>query len=122
MINADTLEVEVSSVGTLEGDAYQNISLEGEINTDSLETEISTAETIEGEVSSNNTIEGEVNNINVVYIEITYYNNSYNKPKINGVELLGNKTLDELDIQVKGDYPEEMLTNSDIEALIKNFV
>ena len=34
----------------------------------------------------------------------TNYNNLLNKPQINGVELSGNKTLDSLGIQAKGDY------------------
>lgn len=34
----------------------------------------------------------------------TNYTDLENKPKINNVELTGNKTLDELGIQAKGDY------------------
>ena len=50
------------------------------------------------------------------------YNRLINKPQINSVELIGNKSLDELDIQVKGDYPDEALTNNEIEELLNNFV
>lgn len=32
------------------------------------------------------------------------YNQLTNKPQINNIELVGNKTLDELGIQAKGDY------------------
>lgn len=40
------------------------------------------------------------------------YNNLENKPKINGVEVVGNKTLDDLGIQPKGEYAK----TSDIPA------
>ena len=50
------------------------------------------------------------------------YNRLVNKPQINSVELIGNKSLDELDIQVKGDYPDMPLSNNEIEELLNNFV
>lgn len=40
-----------------------------------------------------------------------------NLPKINDVELKGNKTLDDLDIQQKGDYPNTRVTNAEIDSL-----
>jgi hypothetical protein len=46
------------------------------------------------------------------------YNLLENKPKINDVVLQGDKTLDELGVQPKGDYADEILTNSEIEALL----
>lgn len=49
------------------------------------------------------------------------YNRLVNKPQINSVELIGNKSLDELDIQVKGDYPDMPLSNNEIEELLNNF-
>lgn len=49
------------------------------------------------------------------------YNNLYNKPSINNIELMGNRSLDDLDIQIKGNYPDEALTNQDIENILKNF-
>lgn len=49
------------------------------------------------------------------------YNRLINKPQINSVELIGNKSLDELDIQVKGDYPDMPLSNNEIEELLNNF-
>lgn len=45
-----------------------------------------------------------------------------NKPKINDVELIGNKTLEELDIQPKGDYLAETLTNLEIEEIFKRLI
>lgn len=50
------------------------------------------------------------------------YNKLDNKPLINNIELINNKTLDELNIQVKGDYPDVAITNSEIEDLLNNFV
>ncbi len=41
-----------------------------------------------------------------------------NKPKINGVELEGNMTSDDLGIQPAGDYPEETLDYNDIDEII----
>ena len=47
------------------------------------------------------------------------YNLLENKPKINDVVLQGDKTLDELGVQPKGNYADEILTNSEIEELLK---
>lgn len=47
------------------------------------------------------------------------YNLLENKPKINDVVLQGNKTLDELGVQPKGNYADEILTNSEIEELLE---
>lgn len=48
------------------------------------------------------------------------YNDALNKPSINDVALVGNKTLDELGIQPAGDYiteiPEEYITEEELEA------
>lgn len=45
-----------------------------------------------------------------------------NLPSINDVVLIDNKTLDDLNIQIKGDYPNEYITNSEIEEMLNNFV
>lgn len=60
----------------------------------------------------------------IVEVEIPTgnYEDLSNKPKINDVELIGNVSLDNLDVQPKGNYPDEALTNNDIEDLINNFV
>lgn len=50
------------------------------------------------------------------------YEELENKPSINSVELVGNKTLDELNIQQKGDYPQEALSNVEIEEIINSCV
>lgn len=45
------------------------------------------------------------------------YNDLYNKPQINEVELKGNKSLDELGIQKKGSYANKRVTNIEIDNL-----
>lgn len=45
-----------------------------------------------------------------------------NKPQINSVVLIGNKSLDDLNIQVKGDYADRPLTNSEIEEFLNNYI
>lgn len=52
------------------------------------------------------------------------YENLYNKPKINSVELVGDVDSDSLNVQRKGDYAErtelpEAMTNSDIENILQ---
>ena len=46
------------------------------------------------------------------------YNQMQNKPKINDVILQGNKSLDDIGAQPKGDYPSHALTNLELEALL----
>ena len=84
---------------------------------------------LEGTISSSIEIEGDINNnleleaeINPITQAGNNYNRLVNKPQINFVELEDNKTLDDLNIQVKGDYPNEALTNAEIEELIDSFV
>lgn len=45
------------------------------------------------------------------------YNYLYNKPKINSVELIGNKSSDELNLQEKGNYANSKVTNIEIDNL-----
>ena len=59
---------------------------------------------------------------NAQRIGASNYIDLLNKPKINNVELINNKTLDDLKIQPKGNYPDEALTNGEIEELLNNFV
>lgn len=53
------------------------------------------------------------------------YNNLQNKPSINNVELDGNKTLDELGIQPKGEYlteiPSEYVTDSELTEQLEGY-
>lgn len=49
------------------------------------------------------------------------YEKLYNKPKINFVELIGNRSLEELGIQKINVAPTEAITNSDIEYILSLF-
>lgn len=48
------------------------------------------------------------------------YNDLNDKPQINSITLINNKTLDDLNIQVKGNYADTILTNLEIDALLNN--
>lgn len=49
------------------------------------------------------------------------YDELENKPKINSVELSGNLTLDELEIQPKGDYVTNNTLDTELEELVETF-
>lgn len=71
-------------------------------------------------------INNEAINLKVGIQKVKSGTNNYkeldNLPSINDVVLIDNKTLDDLNIQVKGDYPNEYITNSEIEEMLNNFV
>ena len=48
------------------------------------------------------------------------YNDLKNKPKLNGVELSGELTLEDIGAQPAGDYASEPLTPDDIDELINS--
>lgn len=90
--------VNVDEVTMSFGEGTENVDLEIE----SIENEI--------DLDTSNTIAGTNN-----------YNKLINKPSINNVVLVDNKTTLDLSLQPAGDYPDEALTNSDIEELLNNF-
>lgn len=45
------------------------------------------------------------------------YEKLKNKPQINSVELIGNKTTSELKLQPEGDYADTRITNSELEDI-----
>lgn len=114
----------------INGDINTNIGLSGDIdNNIELDTSIIENNSLSGDVSTSIGLNGDLDNIiqldaviNPITMGTEDYNRLINKPKINYVELIENKTLDDLNIQVKGNYPDEALTNAEIEALIDNFV
>ena len=69
---------------------------------------------------------GEIISDNLPEQEIPSYNDITNHPSINNVELTGNKTLEELDIQPKGNYltevPEEYVNNTELAELLESYV
>ena len=114
----------------INGDINTNIGLSGDIdNNVELDTSIVENNSLSGDVSTSIGINGDLDNVlqldavvNPITMGTEDYNRLINKPKVNYVELIDNKTLDDLNIQVKGDYPDEALTNAEIEALIDSFV
>lgn len=92
--------------------------INGNIEGLELEGVVSSSIELDGDISNNLELEATVNPITQAG---NNYNKLINKPKINYVELIDNKTLDELNIQEKGDYPDEALTNAEIEELLDNF-
>lgn len=52
---------------------------------------------------------------------IKSYSELSNKPKINDVTLNGNKTLNELNIQPKGNYADSRITNMEIENIFNDW-
>lgn len=94
--------------------------LNGDIDTLELNGDISNTSELNGEIENEIELDTEVNPMIPVIME-NNYNALYNKPQINSVELVDNKTLDDLNIQVKGNYPDEALTNQEIEDLLNNF-
>lgn len=81
---------------------FENFNNEIDLNIQSSEEEMS--------FDTSNTIAGTNN-----------YNKLINLPSINNVVLIDNKTSQDLHVQPAGDYPDEALTNSDIEELLNNF-
>lgn len=55
--------------------------------------------------------------VEIINIGTNNYNQLINKPSINDVELIGNKTLDNLGIQEKGNYANTRVTNLEIDNL-----
>lgn len=47
------------------------------------------------------------------------YERLLNKPQINSVELIGNKTSDELNLQPAGNYANTRVTNTEIDSLFR---
>ena len=49
------------------------------------------------------------------------YNKLINKPSINSVELIYDRTLHELGVQPEGDYPSQRVTNSELEDIFSDW-
>lgn len=57
----------------------------------------------------------------IIYKKEKDYNKLENQPQINNVTLIENKSLDELGIQPKGDYPENRITNTELEEIFNGW-
>ena len=60
-----------------------------------------------------------VGTLNTVVGGTTNYNELTNKPKINNVELVDNKTLSDLGVQPEGNYANTRVTNTEIDDLFR---
>lgn len=81
-----------------------------------LEALLNEEEELQGSISSAS-LEGEVS-----VGSTKDYNELFNQPSINDVVLIGNKTLEDLSIQEKGEYVEEAeaMSNMEILAIIES--
>ena len=113
MISSKSLTGSISETENLNGSLSSSYSLEGSVSSSGTLIQaytlpIASAKTLGGiKVGANLTIEkdGTLNATASGSGEgTTDYTALSNKPKINNVELTGNKTLDQLGIQAKGDY------------------
>jgi hypothetical protein len=72
---------------------------------------------LSGVLMNTSTMSGELNN---AIFEFRDYNDLTNKPQINDVELEGNKTLDDLGIQAKGDFATVAYVDGELEGAVMN--
>lgn len=127
----ETLTGEISGIDTLSGDITNNETLSGQIeNEETLSGAIYGEQSLDvsmhvAPIEFDPTVPKHVKEITTDDIERWNkehdYEDAANKPQINGVELIENKTLEELGIQQTGDYPHQSLSNTDIEELLNNF-
>lgn len=128
--NVETLTGEISGIETLSGSISNEETISGQI-----ENEETLSGVIYGEQSLDASMEvlpiefdptvpkhvKKITEEDIVNWNDKDYEKLINKPQINNVELIKNKTLDQLGIQQKGDYPHESLSNAEIEELLNNF-
>ena len=84
-------------------------------NTEAIRMNIGSSEIIDMEVKETDnigfTIENNASNSN--------YNRLFNKPQINSVELIGNKSSSDLNLQPAGNYANTRITNIEIDNLFR---
>lgn len=91
------------------------------MNEEELEIKLEEEEIFDISIDDEDTLNASLENDIVEIIEKNYKKLD-NKPSINNVELIENKTLEDLNIQKKGDYASETLTNLEIEEIINKFI
>lgn len=72
-------------------------------------------------IDNNDLYDVDVSNSDIVYVSTSSYEDLKKKPQINSVELLGNKSADDLNLQIKGDYANSRITNIEIEAIFNDW-
>ena len=129
------IEGNVNSNKTIEGQAVPTENISGNLNqTQSIDGNISDSNTIEGNINDSQSLQGQIASSGAISGNVNQaqeingspnfpdnnYNNASNKPSINGVELIGNKTTKELNINVPtklseltndADYTHKLSTN-----------
>ena len=95
------------SNGSLSGELEERQSLTGELSAQSLSGILSTREQLTGALGVHGTLEGEVVNPSAIYVYD--YNRLDNKPSINEVELVNDKSFEELGVRT--------MTNLEIKAI-----
>lgn len=85
------------SSGSLSGEIEERQSLVGELSAQSLSGELSANEQLTGTLGVHGTLEGEIVNPSAVYVYD--YNRLDNKPSINEVELINDKSFEELGVR-----------------------
>lgn len=128
--NVETLTGEISGIETLSGSISNEETISGQIeNEETLSGAIYGEQSLDASmevlpIEFDPTVPKHVKKITEEDIErwnTHDYEDAENKPQINGIELIENKTLEELGIQQTGDYPHQSLSNTDIEILLNNF-
>ena len=106
---------EVETSNELIGEVETSNKLIGEVETSNeLIAEVETSNELVGEIETSNELVGEVSIGS--YVGTLNYNDLFNKPKINNVELIDNKSLDSLQIQEKMDQ----VTNIELDAIFSD--
>lgn len=59
----------------------------------------------------------EITDSDIIYKSTDDYTQLKNKPQINGKELVGNLVSEDLGLQEEGDYPEENISDQEIEDI-----
>lgn len=85
----------IDTKNNIVGNIQQKLNISGQM--------VETKNNIVGSIKPKLNISGQINKGSSV-ITISNYEDLINKPKINNIELNGNKTLEELEIQAAGDY------------------
>lgn len=116
---------EVESTNEIVGEVETLKELIGEIDTvNELTGDIETSIELVGEIDTFNELIGEVENQHEIIGEVSIgasvgtlnYNHLLNKPQINNIELVGNKSLDNLQIQGKMDK----VTNTELDNIFSD--
>lgn len=104
------LQGNISENGTLQGTIGNSDTLHGVLNVDELHGTLEAADNLTGSLEEHEHLEGQ---LGIGGGGVTKdYNELIHKPQINEVELVGNRTLPELDIQPTNTYANNIDINN----------